>query len=368
MPLRFSVVPRAAHSLLDDKTIQIPDHQRPEIWETWRKQALVETILDGRPMPNLTIRRAIEGGAEVNWLEDGQQRYWSMVRYTQDAYAALLPSGIQKKYSELTPVEKATFDYYPVYIMTYEGATASQTFRMFQDLQSSKPLTPGQRFHAMSSVSPIVQFAKEHILEGTGPIAVRARKVFGLPDKPIKGKPGSHGADNKRCVMLQNAMVIAAGVCLGEDLIKSSYDEVGPHLMRPVPAEALTRLQTLVEIYEFVDDARKWPKTLLKKYQWPVGRLTGFILWSIIVCGDADTDPLMEAWSRFLLYARADVGKLHLLTNTGAAISRNLTKERWSSGFAAVFVGSPDAPRFDEKALAVDTVAVSDYEDSDSEN
>jgi hypothetical protein len=367
MPISFTVNPRPIKDLLvgtpgsngevkNDAFVNIPIHQRPEIWDVSKKQRLVRTVLDGRPMPTLTIREATENGLRIRWLEDGQQRYWSLKRYTEDVFVAELPDGSNKKYSELSPAEKAAFDHYPVFIMTYEGATEKQKYEMFQDLQESKPLTTGQRFHAMTEMSPIVRYAKESFLYGASPLAHRCRAIFGLPDAP---------KDTKTMTLLQNAMAIAGGLCISPDFITTSYDYMGKHLIEPVPHTASSALERLLNIYESVEAISPWSKKTRRDYYWPLGKLTGYVLWSITVCQRAggNMDKLSAGWINYLLSVHTNRALLANLTYNKPS-SRNWNSERWEVGFSNIFDGEPANP-----TLKVITAAVNDDpSDSDTDD
>ena len=337
MPVSTRFHTLSVRDLLSDAAILIPAHQRPEIWKEEKKAGLVHTVLAGLPLGMLIFHESMENGQRTRWLEDGQQRYWSIFRYRQDAFKATLPTGEKKLYSELNPDEQARFNWYQIPVLTYENATQEERLYIFQYLQNGVPLTSGQRFHAMSAISPLVRYAQQLSTDE------QVIRVFGL---------GSTLRENQSKTQLQNAMAITGGLCIGAGFITTSYDILGPELLKGVPADASDTLDTLLSIYEAVQEASPWSNRELKKYQWPVGKITGYILWSIIECKEnaGNMDALIQAWIMYLGHVRSDRRTLNVL-HKGKPASRNWTSERWRTGFENIFVGGVANAILNEEAL-----------------
>lgn len=349
MPVTTRFHTLSVRDLLADDAVLIPEHQRPEIWKADKKAGLVRTVLAGLPLGMLIFHEEMAAGHRTRWLEDGQQRYWSIYRYKQDSFKAALPSGEEKLYSELTPDEQARFNWYQIPVLTYENATPEERLYIFQYLQNGVPLTSGQRFHAMSAMSPLVRHAQQ--LMGDE----RMSAVFGF---------GAGLRDNKSKTQLQNAMAIVGGICLGPGFITTSYDILGPELLRAVPLTAVNALDMLLTVYKAAQDISPWSNRELKKYQWPVGKLTGYILWSIVEAMrlGSGLNELIDGWITFLVHVRADRRILNVL-HKGMPASRNWTSERWRIGFENIFIGSPDDAVLNEEALAEDLPEAADSDD-----
>ena len=90
--------------------------------------------------------------------------------------------------------------------------------------------------------------------------------------------------------------------------VTTSYEILGPELIKEVPGQAMIILDSLLKIYEKVQDESAWSNAEIKKYQWPVGKITGYILWSLLecVCLNGDIEQLSEAWIAYLLRIRSD--------------------------------------------------------------
>jgi hypothetical protein len=358
MPVNSRFHTISVRDLLADESVQIPVHQRPEIWDVKRKSALVRTVLNGLPMGLIIVFETVENGKRTRWLEDGQQRYWSMFRYRNDAFRADA-KGIEKFYSELTAEEQACFNWYQIPVLSYENVTPEERLYIFQYLQNGIPLTSGQRYHAIMEMSPLVRLAQE-LMFGNTIWNARFAKAFGFGSKPLK--------DNKSKTQLQNAMAIVGGLALGPGFITTSYEILGPELIKEVPGQTMATLDSLLKIYEKVQDESAWSNAEIKKYQWPVGKITGYILWSLLecVCLEGDIEQLSGAWIAYLLRIRSDRKKLNIL-HKDMPSSRNWSSERWRIGFDNVFIGGPSSAVLNEGALCIDAPEALDSDDEESE-
>lgn len=342
MPVHFHHSQLQVRDILDDSSIEIPLHQRPEIWNEKHKSELINSVLLNFPMPSFIFYDSFDEGKRIRALEDGQQRYWSLVRYKEDKFMALTASGDKKLYSELDPDERAQFNRYCIDAIIYENATKEERLHMFQHLQNGIQLTSGQRFHAMLPISPIVAYAMNTFMGGNERVA----KVFGFGNKPIKDTPSK--------TQLQNAMAIAGGLALGPSFITTSYDILGPELVHDMSDQSDYICDTLFTIYETAQKAKNaWNVAQVKKYHWPVGKITGYILWSILECLriGGDMQLLINAWVSFLTHIHSDINKLAILHKDKPS-SRNWTSERWHKGFHNVFVGGPGSAFLNEDAIA----------------
>jgi hypothetical protein len=324
-----------------DGLLRIPAHQRPEIWSIRKKSEFISTLLNGLPIPSLILHEKVEDGKLVRSLEDGQQRFWSLKRFKDNLFKARTYSHEDKSYSDLSPEERASFNSYSIPVMAYENATEEERLRMFQYLQNGVPLTSGQRFNAMRSVSPLVRYATSTFMGENR----RVSSIFGFGKKSLQ--------DNKSKTQLSNAMALAGGIALGPSFMTTSYEILGPELHKPIP-DKTNILENLITIYESAQEKKQWTPAELKKYQWPIGKITGYILWSLIECDDSkgDIEALKLGWITFLILLRKNINLLDVLHKKKPS-SRNWTSERWKIGFYNIFIGGPTSARLNEEALVV---------------
>jgi hypothetical protein len=314
--LQYEFITRCVGEILQDESVQIPEHQRPEMWQFKRQEGLIETIMSGRPMPNLTFRFDVEGGDIVHWLEDGQQRYISMKKF----YEGRL-SWNGKLYKDLMDMEKVHFMSYKISILIYRNASSEETIRIFDDFQNGVALTPGQRFHARIG-TPLVRYARQRFLTRGEGFYDRMAVVFG---------PHDYTKDTKTKKLLMNAMALAGGVVHGINFITTSYDILGPMLKKEFnEAAADARVDMLLKIFERAD-AEISITVAQKKKQWPVGHLSGYILATLLEFPD-DVETWSDRWVEYICDMRDDTRSIGLL-HYGMPASRNWNAERWRVGY-----------------------------------
>jgi hypothetical protein len=327
--ISYDIVTKNVREILNDwvnDAIRIPDHQRDEIWPAKRKEALIENCMLGLPMPNITFRHTIEGSLEINWLEDGQQRCWSLRRFFQNEVA-----WRGKYYKDLTLDEQIRFLTYKVHVLVFRNATKEQTITIFDNFQNGVALTPGQRFHARQATL-LVDFARKSLLIPGSGFYDRATSVWG---------PHKHTDDKKQKNFLKNAMALIGGAAHGVEYITTSYDLLGPILTKEFDEEvAHDRIDALLSIFEEAD--AQHPVTLgAKKKQWPAGNINGFILYSLIMFPD-HRDSLVEGWVNFLVQLRRGEKALKTSLHANSPKNNNLNSAKWRIGYENIFVAAPD--------------------------
>jgi len=329
--LSFEFGNRTVAQIIYDSSIEIPAHQRPEMWDKKRQSRLIETIMGGRPMPNLTLNCIIADGKRINWLEDGQQRYISMKKFVDNQL-----SWNDKFYKDLTQDEQLKFLIYRVPFITYENATRKEIIEIFDSLQCGMPLSPGHRFHARLD-SPLVKYAIDRLLTPEKGFYARASAVWG---------EHSQKKDTKTKKLLMNAMAIAGGVVHGVEYITTSYDILGEILDTPFDeGKADARLDALLKVYEDADAEHPIPLAARKK-QWEVGNLTGYVLATLLTSGMPS--DIGSKWKEYIVNVRNGNDTLAIL-HANAPASRNWNSARWRIGYENVFVSRPDVESLEEQ-------------------
>ena len=324
--IRYDFSSRNLSTILSDTSIQIPDHQRPEMWKPDRQIRLIDSIMRGLPMPNLTLNDTIVGGERVRWLEDGQQRYISMKKF----YENRLPYE-NTYYKDFSEEQRLQFLTYKVPVLTYENATRAEIIQIFDNLQYGVPLSPGHRFHARLD-SPLVKYGRERLMTPDKCFYARASAVWGA-------HPSNKDTKTKKNLM--NVMAIVGGAAHGVECITTSYDILGPLLDKDFDvAKADALLNTVLTIYEDAD--REYAITPNdKRNQWDVGKLTGYILASLIhASSQTPTPDLPKMWKDYIVSVRNGTDTIAVLHHNMPA-SRNWNSARWRIGYENVFVQRP---------------------------
>jgi hypothetical protein len=308
----FQVTQRTIKDIINDTKVEIPLHQRPYIWTAKQAEGFLVTIMDGMPTLSLIIYEEVVDAKLVRWLEDGQQRFMTVKRFSNGLLENVKWNG--KTFSEFSSEEKNRFENYPLTITIMEGVLYERRVALFQAIQDGTPLTNGQRFHAYSH-SPVVMLAKSIMVDS------RLTDIFGPSKEDDKKKS------------LANAVAIASGIAFNNrDAITTSYDILGKngYLETRINTEDVnSRIEKLVSVYRRADEICPTTATK-KKHQWDAGKYTGYILYSMCL-PNRNWDADKEMFARFIARVRRDKLAMKILTFKKPS-TRNWNSGRWNQG------------------------------------
>lgn len=130
---------------------EIPEWQRGEVWDTNRKQQLIDSILRGWKLPKFYFVRLDEDDFEV---VDGQQRLTAIYEF----FANELPLSEESAkefaghyYKDLKQRVSDTFDDFEIEYDEIEDATEEELKQFFQRLQQGLPLTSSEKLNSVHS-------------------------------------------------------------------------------------------------------------------------------------------------------------------------------------------------------------------------
>lgn len=327
--LKYEFKTTTITELLCDKTIEIPAHQRPEMWQLKRQTALIDTIMSGRPMPNITLRSEVKDSNETLWLEDGQQRYITMKKFEECKL-----TWCNKTYERLSAKETLQFLTYKISVLQYKNATYNETIQIFDDFQNGIALTNGQRFFARMDTQ-LVKYARERFMTPGKYYNKRMKAIFGdhfwyKDDNNDKYNDN----DTKSKKNLTNIMALAGCVAHGSKNLKymtTSYDILGPMLQELFDELVADELvEKLLKIFEEANNRTGSPLTKAEKKQfWSVGYISGYILASIIL--KPDYTIWAKRWVEYIVDIRKKPSTIELL-HDNIPTSRNWNIDRWETG------------------------------------
>jgi hypothetical protein len=129
----------------------IPDWQREEVWDTGKKQQLIDSILRGWRLPKFYFMKSREDEYEV---VDGQQRLTAIYEFFGNELA--LPSASVAQfggpyYKDLKSKYSDAFDDFEIDYDEIEDATESELKQFFQRLQEGLPLTGSEKLNSVHS-------------------------------------------------------------------------------------------------------------------------------------------------------------------------------------------------------------------------
>ena len=130
---------------------EIPDWQREEVWDSHKKQELIDSILRGWKLPKFYFLKLADGEYEV---VDGQQRLQAIYDFFDNILQ--LPSQSAKEfggayYEDLPQAVTDLFDDFEIEFDEIEDAKEEDIKRFFQRLQQGLPLTSSEKLNSVHS-------------------------------------------------------------------------------------------------------------------------------------------------------------------------------------------------------------------------
>lgn len=130
---------------------EIPEWQRGEVWDTAKKQQLIDSILRGWRLPKFYFVKISEDEYEV---VDGQQRLTAIYEFFANELE-LPPDSTAyfggPCYKDLKPKFSDAFDDYEIDYDEVEDATEEDLKQFFQRLQQGIPLTSSEKLNSVHS-------------------------------------------------------------------------------------------------------------------------------------------------------------------------------------------------------------------------
>lgn len=131
-----------------------PQYQRTEVWDDYKKQLLLDTILRGYDLPKFYLNK-LENNPHYDYeITDGQQRVSAILDFV-DGNITLLDSTINDlglsnpNYKDLKP--KTNFHNFMLHVSILEDATKEEVRTLFARLQMGVQLNPVEKRHALAS-------------------------------------------------------------------------------------------------------------------------------------------------------------------------------------------------------------------------
>jgi len=118
------------------------EYQRSEIWKSYQKKGLIDSIMKGFSMGVLVIWENRENKFEVL---DGQQRIKTITRFLSDEFK----NNENKKFSELTITERSEVEAYRIYYLKLKSDLREEEISdVFTRLQEGTPLNIAEKVNA----------------------------------------------------------------------------------------------------------------------------------------------------------------------------------------------------------------------------
>jgi hypothetical protein len=149
-----------------------PEFQRRKVWGPKARSFLIDTILNGFPIPAIHIRQKIDVGTKktIRQVVDGQQRLGAILDYIKDGFSVMKVHN--KKYGGLTFSElpgdvQEKFLEYDLFVDFLIGATDSDVLEVFARINSyTIVLNPQEKLNAEFSgkfKQLVYRLGREHL-------------------------------------------------------------------------------------------------------------------------------------------------------------------------------------------------------------
>lgn len=155
-----------------NELILAPEFQRRKVWGPKARSFLIDTILNGFPIPAIHVRQKIDIGTKrtTRQVVDGQQRLRAILDYIKDKFTVMKVHN--KKYgglsfSELPGAVQGKFLEYDLFVDFLIGATDSDVLEVFARINSyTIVLNPQEKLNAEFSgkfKQLIYRLGREHL-------------------------------------------------------------------------------------------------------------------------------------------------------------------------------------------------------------
>ena len=132
---------------------EIPDWQREEVWDTTKKQSLIDSILRGWKLPKFYFQKIADESEEFE-VVDGQQRLLAIFEFFDNSLQ-LSPESTKifkgQYYRDLRAKISDSFDDFEIEYDEITDAEEEEIKEFFQRLQQGLPLTSSEKLNAVHS-------------------------------------------------------------------------------------------------------------------------------------------------------------------------------------------------------------------------
>lgn len=156
----------------ENRIIYNTEYQRGKVWNTRKKQKLIDSVLRGYNINTIFLRQLDDGRFECI---DGQQRLRTILNeFLNDGFPIspdITPEFNRKTYfSELPPLLKDKITHYHVFAIIFYTDKDEETCKIFLRLQEGLPLNSAEKLNAMMGFlrEEVLQLTKHSFLKRIG--------------------------------------------------------------------------------------------------------------------------------------------------------------------------------------------------------
>jgi len=268
----------------ETKLYHIDRRNRAFVWSREMQLGLLNSIMQGYPIPPIYVSSKIEDGREIRAVMEGGNRTTTIRR--------LLNGDVR----ELTPEEKHNIETYSIIIVVMRNLTTTQTRELFRRLNKNIKVSDGQLYAMSEDDSPLVAEALALLNDDDYPVRSAITEYFF----------DTQNADNDGRKNLENAVALISGAINGVDYITKSFSRQEEMVERQTPIDRerlVTILSNVFDVFRQADNIIELNSRSQKRAQFTIGKYLGAILYDILM--QPNTIPSIQAkWAAYLARVR----------------------------------------------------------------
>lgn len=311
----------------DNKEYRIPIYNRYPQWPHHKCENLVDSVMKNYPIHTFITSEHIDSNNNSLYkhIEDGQTRLSVLQNYIKDKF-----TWNDKKYSELTPNEKATFNFYEIRIENLSKSSnmsSSEFIRelhiVFDRLNSGKPLTNNDKYHLNRQYAPCLLLIDE--------VKESYREHF----KKYIGDVGEGKARTLLSEMVGMVLPLILNDGSSTECINTSYERNNSFIYKEIDESGRENVIEFLNFYfKLLDDSLSSVGRVKKVY----GKLSGvfgLLIYSWVVDKEKTQREHYTIWKEFIinnlkkdyvdkLFSELRQGDRRNLSSSSLSIRRNI--------------------------------------------
>lgn len=262
---------------------KIPEHQRESRWNQDKKVSLIQSILNGFPIPSIIVRHFIDDGQIKYYVEDGQQRLTTVWEFCNGYFSVddmYFSNNDNQERPLLDEEDRDLIKRYQIPLTVFTGEISSNIrSKIFYLLNSGLRLSDADRLWSMKE-KPMINYTIE---------AIQTENGRNIGDFPYRNKTRSG---------LRSAVGMVTGLSCGNDFITTSFERLLDKMDDEPNRQKITQgIAFISKIYNNVSESGL---TLTNSQRTTLGKFLGLLVYDFNqIYLENDNDIMQENYSNY---------------------------------------------------------------------
>ena len=305
-----------------------PPYQRNAVWSTNKKRALIESIIIGYPIPNITFSQRPQTENYRFNAVDGQQRCRSIFEFTDNRFAIKI-NGVEKKYSELAEAERIPFLYKSIPVATMHNMSLEDEAKYYERINRGVALSNGELIKSYM-YSPFAE-KRNQVFNPNSDVVTALSHLFQCPFPRM----------DKRYKYEANFTGFLAGLTHGVEYLTNTFPTLQVLLEQDEFTKQAELDRNLTDFINIWRDAIYEDHVVIPAFwkkasrMWNIGYLQGYIIYSL---WDNTTtqEQRSRVWRKFILEASRNTDLMQKFEYSINIKSKNLNVQRYKRGWEKI--------------------------------